>query len=79
MAGTKKQGGKKQRKFGRNADYCKTYSMAGIEEKNRKRRMRRHLRRNPLDLQNAKRYEQTYGKVVDIGLTSRGQYLRDRV
>lgn len=70
--------GKKQRKFGRNADYCKTYSMAGVEDKNRKRKMRRHLRRNPGDVQSKNRYEQSYGKVADIGLVERGYELARR-
>lgn len=75
---TKAKGGKKQRKFGRNSDYCKTYAMAGVEEKNRKRKMRFHLRRNPGDLQAVNRFEQTFGKVADIGLVSRGYDLARR-
>lgn len=70
--------GKKQRKFGRNSDYCKTYKMAGVEDKNRKRKMRRHLRRNPGDLQSANRFETAFGKVADIGLVARGYDLARR-
>lgn len=74
----KQKEGKKQRKFGRNTDYCKTYSMAGVEDKNRRRKMRRHMRRNPGDLQNKTRFESTFGKVVDVGLASRGYKLARR-
>ena len=36
--------GKKSRKFGRNKVYCKNYEMQCKEERNRKRKMRRHER-----------------------------------
>lgn len=76
MAGAAgKKGGKKNRKYGRNADYCKLYSGAGLDEAHCKKRMQRHLRRNPNDQYNATRYEQTFGKVQDIGLTARGKRL----
>jgi len=43
--------GKKNRKWGRNASYCKFYRDAGLQERNRARRIRRHLKRYPGDKQ----------------------------
>lgn len=39
----------KERKHGRNADGCKTYYMNGTREKNKARKILRHLRRYPDD------------------------------
>jgi hypothetical protein len=44
MAESTKQGGKKNRKFGRNKEYCLRYKNEGTALKNKKRRMARHLR-----------------------------------
>jgi hypothetical protein len=43
----KAKGGKKNRKLGRNVNYCKTYSLGGLEAKNQKRRMARAIRLFP--------------------------------
>jgi hypothetical protein len=47
-------------------------------EPNRKRGMRRHLRANPMDEQNARRYEETFGSVKSIGVSARGAKLVKR-
>lgn len=48
MAETKKaKGGKKNRKLGRNVNLCKAYAAAGLELRNRRRRMMRAIRRFP--------------------------------
>jgi hypothetical protein len=41
--------GKKNRKHGRNKKVCEQYRREGRQEKNRKRRIRRHLKRHPDD------------------------------
>lgn len=47
-----KQGrGKKNRKHGRNADKCKLYRLAGRRERNKERKLRRHLDSHPADAQ----------------------------
>lgn len=51
MAGAKAKGGKKGRKIGRNAKYCERYRIEGREIKNKRRRLRRHLKRYPDDAQ----------------------------
>jgi hypothetical protein len=47
--GRKAKQGKKNRKHGRNADCCARYRAEGRQEKNRRRRILRHLRRHPND------------------------------
>jgi len=42
--------GKKNRKYGKNATYCKVYAAAGLRAKHRLRRMRRHIRAHPRDV-----------------------------
>jgi hypothetical protein len=66
MAGQKAKKGKKQRKFGRNAQYCATYAAAGIEARNAKRKLRRHLRRQPDDTQALRAFVQLGGKEAAI-------------
>jgi hypothetical protein len=44
----------------------------GITDRNRKRKMRRHVRAHPLDLQAVAEYEKTYGPVAPLGMTSKG-------
>ena len=65
MAGTvkKQKGGKKNRKLGRNVKYCTYYRQANIEAKNRLRKMRRHLKKNPNDQANASRFEALGGQI----------------
>lgn len=43
------KGGKKNRKYGRNKTVCERYSREGREEKNKARRLRRHLKKYPED------------------------------
>jgi GrpB-like predicted nucleotidyltransferase (UPF0157 family) len=56
---TKSGGG---RKLGRGKHHqASIYKGEGRWDKNRKRAMRRHLRKNPEDQQNLQAYEQRYG------------------
>lgn len=65
MASPKKKGGKKGRKIGRNAEKCKAYRAAGRREKNKKRRLAKHLRNHPQDLAAAASYdEKTRGESI---------------
>jgi len=48
-ASGKPKGGKKNRKHGRNKTGCERYRREGRREKNKARRLRRHLRHNPQD------------------------------
>lgn len=61
------------RKYGNNKDACKAYKAAGRDERNRKRRMRRHLRDNPLDKAVRHEFEKTYGLAASHGLSARGK------
>jgi hypothetical protein len=58
VAGIKAKKGKKNRKLGRNQKACTSYSLAGMAERNRLKRMRRHLRerRHQNDAQGMKEY-----------------------
>lgn len=82
MAGTSGKKGGKNRKFGRNSLNCKVYRDSCREDRNRKRRMQRHLRSNPGDGQTADAYQRSYlkisGNIADIGLTARGAALNKR-
>lgn len=49
--GRSRKKGKKNRQFGRNKPFCKLYREMGTQEKNRKRRILRHLKRFPEDIQ----------------------------
>lgn len=42
--------GRKGRKVGRNAIYCKQRVTMGIDLKNKKRRMKRHIKKYPGDI-----------------------------
>ena len=57
---TQKKGGKKGRKVGRNEARCKRYRVQNRREKNKLRRMRKHVLRNPEDTA-AKEALETYG------------------
>lgn len=59
-----KSGG--NRKHGSNSEYCKVYSAAGLQEKNQKRRVRRHLLDHPNDSQAITVYERAWGLASDI-------------
>jgi hypothetical protein len=62
------------RKYGNNKEACKAYKAAGRDERNRKRRMRRHLRDNPNDDAGRREFEKQFGGgVVSHGLSSRGK------
>lgn len=61
------------RKYGRNKDACKAYRAAGRDVRNRKRRMRRHLRANPRDMAVRREFEKTYGLAAAHGLSARGR------
>lgn len=50
MSGTQKaKGGKKQRKYGRNAAYCLAYKNSNRRERNKVKRLKKHLARFPND------------------------------
>lgn len=66
------------RKYGRNKDVCKAYKSARRDERNRKRRMRRHLRDNPQDLSVRREFEKTYGLAASHGLSGRGKRKQKR-
>jgi hypothetical protein len=62
----------KGRKIGRNRKHQATiYRATDRANKNRKRRMRRHLRNHPSDEQGAALYEREYGGIAHIGVTAR--------
>lgn len=69
--GSKKKGGS-NKKHGRNESACKAYLAGGMQEKNQKRRVRRHLLQNPGDLQAVTKFEQAWGLVSDIHVVSMG-------
>jgi hypothetical protein len=72
--GAKNTGGKGNRKLGNNADYCKLYKSVGLQEKNQKRRMRRHILRNPDDIQAAKDYAaHAYGEPTELRVSVGGK------
>lgn len=54
MAKKQKQGKRSSRKVGRNKSWCQAYRAGCRREINKKRKLRRHLRRFPTDL-NAKK------------------------
>jgi len=44
----------------------------GLTDRNKKRKLRRHLRDFPNDAKAVKRWEETYGPAKDVGMTSKG-------
>lgn len=72
-----KKGGK-NRKYGRMEKWCAVYESSGRAEKNRKRRMQYHLRRNPGDQKAISRYEQTFGNASSVGLAAKGRKIARR-
>lgn len=63
--GTKKKGGS-NKKHGRNESACKAYTAGGMQEKNQRRRVKRHLLSNPLDTQAVAFFERAWGLASDI-------------
>ena len=51
MTRTTAKGGHTNRKFGRNSAACLRYKTEGRREKNKARKLRKHTKRQPLDLQ----------------------------
>lgn len=51
MAGVKSKGGKKNRKWSRNKLFCAKYRTEGRQQKNKLRRIARHLKLQPNDVQ----------------------------
>lgn len=68
-----KKGGKKNRKLGRNENYCKLYTAADLWAKNQKRRIRRHLLSHPNDKQAIAAYEKAYGDASGIRVMVKGK------
>jgi hypothetical protein len=70
----------KGKKIGRNINHqSKVYYATDRLRRNRKRAMRRHLRRNPGDFRTATLYEERFGeKVVSLGLSGKGRRLLKR-
>lgn len=50
MASQKQKGGKKNRKHGRNKKQCELYRNQQTREKNKARRLKKHLSRHPGDI-----------------------------
>lgn len=71
MAAGKKKGGS-NKKFGRNEGACKAYTAGGMQEKNQKRRVRRHLLQCPDDKQAVAKFEQQWGLASEIHVVSGG-------
>jgi hypothetical protein len=63
--GSKKKGGS-NRKHGRNERACQAYTAGNMQEKNAKRRVRRHLLSHPNDKQAIAVYERAWGLASDI-------------
>lgn len=61
MAKQVKKGGKKNRKLGRNDKYCQGYAAAGLELRNKRRKMRRHIRRFPENAQARSDFDRLFG------------------
>lgn len=70
MAGNK---GGKGRKLGRMEQVCKAYTAGGMQEKNKKRRMRRHILRNPEDGQALSIFENLWKGSSQIVVTLAGK------
>lgn len=51
----------------------------GLTDRNKKRKLRRHISVNPEDLKAIKRYEVNMGKATDIALRSKGRKLAARL
>jgi len=49
QAGVLHKGGKKNRKHGRNKVWCAQYRMRGTRERNKIRKLKRHLKKYPND------------------------------
>lgn len=45
----------------------------GLTDRNKKRKLRRHLRDFPNDVQAVKKWEQAWGPAKDLGVTGRGR------
>ena len=73
MATTNTKKGGKNRKYGRMAKSCQAYTAGGMQEKNQKRRLRRHLLSYPEDAAAVTAYEKIFGKVGDIRVVSDGK------
>ena len=64
-----KKDGSRGRKIGRNKKWCEAYTRAGRREINKRRRLRRHLRRLPNDAVAMEAFRKVGG--TDPYLTSR--------
>ena len=53
MAGEKARGGRKNRKYGRNKKFCERYTIENTRIRNKRVKLKRHLRRQPNDKQAA--------------------------
>ena len=49
MSGIKAKGGKKNRKYGRNRKKCEAYRKAGTREINKRKKLKRRIKRFPND------------------------------
>lgn len=74
MAGEikKAKGGKKQRKFGRNKMDCLAYRNENRREKSRVRRIKRHLKRFPMDAA-AVAHMERFKNIIQYGNATRGK------
>ena len=80
MAQQQQKARAKGRKIGRNRKHQSTlYASGGRYERNKKRRMRRHMRDNPSDVFVRIRFERIgYGLASSHGLSSQGRRKLDR-
>jgi hypothetical protein len=68
----------KGRKIGRNKKHqAALYKSGARYEINKKRKMRRHIKSNPTDWQNAARYGQLFGGTASFGRTRKGRKLEE--
>jgi hypothetical protein len=67
--GKKKQAGNKNRKYGRNKVKCALYRSQHLHERNQVRRLRRHSKRYPADLQALHILQSCEDKAKNVGLS----------
>jgi len=70
--------GQKGRKLGRMKDWCKQYTVKGIEERNRKRKRLRHLKDNPTDTDALESFTKDHGAPTGLKLTAKGRKVLKR-
>ncbi len=67
--------GKKSRKFGRNKVACTRYKAGARDLVNKRKRMLRHAKSNPLCAVVVSDYKRIFGKPLPVDLNSKGKKL----